>query len=91
MTTPESGANGSSVTRWLAPAAAAGAALALLLQVAGVEGPWAGAALVLVLVALGSVLLSGLLYVGLLHIQRRREAALAHAHMAAIVQRGNAQ
>ena len=37
------------------------------------------------LVALGSVLLSGLLYVGLLHLQRRREAALADARMAAIV------
>lgn len=41
------------------------------------------------LVALGSVLLSGLLYVGLLHIQRRREATLAHAHMAAIVNSAN--
>ena len=48
--------------RWLALGAAAGAALTLVLDVMGLEGPWQHAALVLVLLALFSVIA---LHVGL--------------------------
>ena len=54
MNTPETAMTRSVALCWVAPAAAAGAALALLLQAGGVPGPWTGAALVLALVALGT-------------------------------------
>ena len=52
MTAPASEPVGSPALCWLAPLAAGGAVLALLLQVAGVQGPWTPAALMLALVAL---------------------------------------
>ena len=55
--------------RWLALGAAAGAALALVLEVLGLRGPWEGMALVLVLLAL-------LALIAVVLVVRRREVQL---------------
>ncbi len=70
------------MARWLALGAAAGAASALALDLVGLRGPWQGAALVLVLLALFAI-------VAVVLLARRREAQLDAATEAA--QRGQVE
>jgi signal transduction histidine kinase/DNA-binding response OmpR family regulator/HPt (histidine-containing phosphotransfer) domain-containing protein len=70
------------MTRWLALGAAAGAALALALDLFGMRGPWQGTALLLIVTAIIAL-------VGVVLVVHRRERQLQS--MAANAQRGQAE
>jgi signal transduction histidine kinase len=70
------------MTRWLALGAAAGAALALALDLFGLRGPWQGTALLLIVTAIIAL-------VGVVLVMRRRERQLQS--MAVSAQRGQAE
>jgi signal transduction histidine kinase/DNA-binding response OmpR family regulator/HPt (histidine-containing phosphotransfer) domain-containing protein len=70
------------MTRWLALGAAAGAALALALDLFGLRGPWQGTALLLIVTAI-------LALIGVVLVMRRRERQMQS--MEAHAQRGQAE
>ncbi len=70
------------MTRWLALGAAAGAALALALDLFGARGPWQGTALLLVVTAIIAL-------IGVVLVMHRRERQMAS--IAAHAQRGKAE